>query len=79
MGGVVGWWWWWRWCKVIIVSNPTAVEVALNCIEVVVGVLTILRAKHAEIFSSLRYKSICLLDLILIEKDIFAELWLHGS
>ena len=28
-------------CKVIIVSNPTAVEVVLSCIEVVVGVLTI--------------------------------------
>ena len=27
-------------CKVIIVSNPTAVEVILSCIEVVVGVLT---------------------------------------
>ena len=26
---------------VIIVSNPTAVEVVLSCIEVVVGVLTI--------------------------------------
>ena len=30
------------WCKVIIVSNPTAVEVVLSCIEVVVGVLTII-------------------------------------
>ena len=29
------------WCKVIIVSNPTAVEVALSCIEVMVGFLTI--------------------------------------
>ena len=28
-------------CKVIIVSNPTAVEVALSCIEVMVGFLTI--------------------------------------
>ena len=28
------------WCKVIIVSNPTVVEVVLSCIEVVVGVLT---------------------------------------
>ena len=27
---------------VIIVSNPTAVEVVLSCIEVVVGVLTII-------------------------------------
>ena len=36
----MGWGGWW-WCKVIIVSNPTAVEVALSCIEVVVGVLTI--------------------------------------
>ena len=40
--GCVGWvgvgWWWW--CKVIIVSNPTAVKVELSCIEVVVGVLT---------------------------------------
>ena len=30
-------------CKVIIVSNPTAVEVVLSCIEVVVGALTICR------------------------------------
>ena len=29
------------WCKVIIVSNPTAVKLELSCIEVVVGVLTI--------------------------------------
>ena len=28
-------------CKVIIVSNPTAIVVVLSCIEVVVGVLTI--------------------------------------
>ena len=27
-------------CKVIIVSNPTAVDVVFSCIEVVVGVLT---------------------------------------
>ena len=27
-------------CKVIIISNPTAVEVVLSCIGVVVGVLT---------------------------------------
>ena len=36
LSGWVGWW-----CKVIIVSNPIAVEVVLSCIEVVVGVLTI--------------------------------------
>ena len=31
-------------CKVIIVSNPTAVKVELSCIEVVVGVLTIINS-----------------------------------
>ena len=40
---------WWRstaymWWKVIIVSNPTAVEAALSCIEVMVGFLTIFLA-----------------------------------
>ena len=34
------------WCKVIIVSNPTAVKVELSCIEVVVGVLTIKKRMH---------------------------------
>ena len=34
-----GHWWvgWGGWCKVIIISNPTAVEIALSCIEVLVG------------------------------------------
>ena len=36
LGGGVGWW------TVIIVSNPTSIVVVLSCIEVVVGVLTIL-------------------------------------
>ena len=30
------------WCKVIITSNPAAVKVDLSCIEVGVGVLTMM-------------------------------------
>ena len=41
LSAVGGWW-----CKVIIVSNPTAVKVELSCIEVVVGVLTIKKRVH---------------------------------
>ena len=37
------------WCKVIIISNPTAVEVVLSCIEVVVGVLTIYVGVKVEV------------------------------
>jgi len=50
----VGGWWW---CKVIIISNPTAVEVALSCIEVVVGVLTKILGQNSfgEKFSAQKY------------------------
>ena len=39
-------------CKVIIVSNPTSIVVVLSCIEVVVGVLTIIQDAASPLFKS---------------------------